>query len=471
MLGARPFFFDLMQTDTDTRETAPPGFEHVVKGLKGKPGVDNPFAVAWSMKDKGIEPTVGGKECDAEALFKRYQFECGRESNGAGALGALMRPGTKPVAEARRASISTSREARRPGAAWKNGGEIGDKRDTATSHQGALNSRSGASAPVDFRTVDTPLAESVPGEDTCARTPEHLLAPVPHLATPYASDASSACTSRGTFDSNHAASRAVHRNEDNNRPAASRTTVTAPTSSSAASRGTLFHENTARTIACFTPLREALTTSTELPPRSARVRLITAGKGNVVDANFYSDEALQRSYTVFEGKPCFVDHPSRSQEQDLPERSVLESCGWFSDVGLSLTGATTAVEATLHFSKNTAGDEALKLVESALEYARQYPSSSDVFCGFSINASGPSHSQMIDGDPWNWVDAISSCFSVDLVTRPARGGRALDLREAEAIADSQRFRRSLTQALRAARWRGKIRQAIAARHPEAAHAA
>jgi len=33
-------------------EVAPPGYEHVVKALKKKPGVDNPFAVAWAMKGR-----------------------------------------------------------------------------------------------------------------------------------------------------------------------------------------------------------------------------------------------------------------------------------------------------------------------------------------------------------------------------------------------------------------------------------
>ncbi|MGD0039102.1 MAG: hypothetical protein ABSE84_01585 [Isosphaeraceae bacterium] len=35
------------------RDVAPPGGEHVVRELKKEPGVANPFAVAWSMKNKG----------------------------------------------------------------------------------------------------------------------------------------------------------------------------------------------------------------------------------------------------------------------------------------------------------------------------------------------------------------------------------------------------------------------------------
>lgn len=35
-------------------EKTPPGFEKVVRKLKGK--VNNPWAVAWSMKNKGAKP-------------------------------------------------------------------------------------------------------------------------------------------------------------------------------------------------------------------------------------------------------------------------------------------------------------------------------------------------------------------------------------------------------------------------------
>lgn len=41
---------------TAIREKTPPGFEKVVKTLKKKKGVENPWAVAWSMKDKGVRP-------------------------------------------------------------------------------------------------------------------------------------------------------------------------------------------------------------------------------------------------------------------------------------------------------------------------------------------------------------------------------------------------------------------------------
>lgn len=50
---------DYMETELkedDIDEKAPPGYEKVVKGLKKDSDVDNPWAVAWSMKNKGIKP-------------------------------------------------------------------------------------------------------------------------------------------------------------------------------------------------------------------------------------------------------------------------------------------------------------------------------------------------------------------------------------------------------------------------------
>jgi len=34
-------------------DVTPPGGEHVVKALKEEPGVQNPWAVAWAMKNRG----------------------------------------------------------------------------------------------------------------------------------------------------------------------------------------------------------------------------------------------------------------------------------------------------------------------------------------------------------------------------------------------------------------------------------
>lgn len=42
--------------DSKMNEATPKGYERIVKGLKRSGGVENPWAVAWSMKKKGIKP-------------------------------------------------------------------------------------------------------------------------------------------------------------------------------------------------------------------------------------------------------------------------------------------------------------------------------------------------------------------------------------------------------------------------------
>jgi hypothetical protein len=37
-------------------EVAPPGWEETVKKMKSKKDISNPYALAWSMKNKGAKP-------------------------------------------------------------------------------------------------------------------------------------------------------------------------------------------------------------------------------------------------------------------------------------------------------------------------------------------------------------------------------------------------------------------------------
>lgn len=47
---------DCDETHDLVDETTPPGYEKIVKKLKRSKSVKNPWAVAWSMKKKGIKP-------------------------------------------------------------------------------------------------------------------------------------------------------------------------------------------------------------------------------------------------------------------------------------------------------------------------------------------------------------------------------------------------------------------------------
>lgn len=49
------------------KETTPPGYERIVKTLKRQPDVANPWAVAWSMKRRGIGPKEAGEAAPGSA--------------------------------------------------------------------------------------------------------------------------------------------------------------------------------------------------------------------------------------------------------------------------------------------------------------------------------------------------------------------------------------------------------------------
>ena len=48
--------------ESKLHEVAPEGYEKIVKALKKEPSIENPWAVAWSMKKKGIKPKKGKKK-------------------------------------------------------------------------------------------------------------------------------------------------------------------------------------------------------------------------------------------------------------------------------------------------------------------------------------------------------------------------------------------------------------------------
>ena len=56
---------DLKTADAEKVAVAPPGSENVVKGLKENSDVDNPFAVAWSMYNKGDKMSAFKAACAA----------------------------------------------------------------------------------------------------------------------------------------------------------------------------------------------------------------------------------------------------------------------------------------------------------------------------------------------------------------------------------------------------------------------
>lgn len=56
----------------DRVAVAPPGWEDTVKEMKKDPEIDNPWALAWSMKNKGYEP--GGSDKEASSSYTKAYY-------------------------------------------------------------------------------------------------------------------------------------------------------------------------------------------------------------------------------------------------------------------------------------------------------------------------------------------------------------------------------------------------------------
>jgi hypothetical protein len=192
------------------------------------------------------------------------------------------------------------------------------------------------------------------------------------------------------------------------------------------------------------------TEAVDLPSRSAKVLIITEGLGNLKDKNFYTSDAVRSAVKVFNGKRFFIDHPSRSEEEDRPERSVRDLAGYFYECQLGQvkdpdTGESLAAcYAKLKFAESEPGNLAMRQVLAALEYQTRFPQSKDVYCGISINGGGISHPGSVKGVEVNMVTEIQEAFSADIVTMPARGGKFLAMiQEADRRIRTNNVRESL----------------------------
>jgi hypothetical protein len=104
------------------REVAPPGWEGTVKAMKKHSDIDNPFALAWSMKNKGMSPR---KKEDEEAGTSQGAKK-GWQSRKGGAVGTKRYQGTSRDPEVRAAADAIlARSRARGGGPTFSGGDQG----------------------------------------------------------------------------------------------------------------------------------------------------------------------------------------------------------------------------------------------------------------------------------------------------------------------------------------------------------
>jgi hypothetical protein len=148
------------------------------------------------------------------------------------------------------------------------------------------------------------------------------------------------------------------------------------------------------------------------------VTIIEEGIGNSRDRNFYSAEALQSGVKVFNGAKAYADHPDAITEKTLPERSMKDLVGWYSDCFVDKNPKTgkTRLNGKLHFFPSA------KWLTSMIDTILTDPTAVNLF-GISINAVGKTRQGQMGGEEVNYVEEFQRVDSADVVTEPAaRGG-------------------------------------------------
>lgn len=170
-----------------------------------------------------------------------------------------------------------------------------------------------------------------------------------------------------------------------------------------------------------------------------KVCLITEGLGNRRNMNYYGPEAIKSAVKVYEGKFCYINHQSLDEEETLPERDVRDKAGyWKNLVEMEMgMGGPSGCVGELHCDMSESGRLLAEKVQSSLHYKKEFPGIDREYCGFSVNGDGEAERREmeIDGETVvvNYVTAFTEeSESCDLVTTPARGGKALSaIRESE----------------------------------------
>lgn len=173
--------------------------------------------------------------------------------------------------------------------------------------------------------------------------------------------------------------------------------------------------------------------------RSARTItsiLISEGCGNMRTRNFYTAEFIQDAAVKYNGARAYLNHASEAEYNNRPEGDIRELCGYYKNLSVTMirdkqTGEMVkAVLGDLVFDESAAGDEGLAKAEAQIEYSRIFPDTTEEYCGLSICGSGKPGGQIdIAGQKWNRIVGVGKADSVDVVTRPARGGAFLALTE------------------------------------------
>ncbi len=170
--------------------------------------------------------------------------------------------------------------------------------------------------------------------------------------------------------------------------------------------------------------------------REIKCILITEGPGNTVSKNYYTESFIKDVVAKYEGARAYLNHQTDQERRDRSEGDIRELCGFYHSLeakrlrdpktGQMVWGAV----GILRCDETDAGREALAKGKAQIEYLEMFPESIDEYCGLSINGSGKDDGTVqVAGESWHKIVGVGMADSVDVVTRPARGGAFLALAE------------------------------------------
>jgi len=150
------------------------------------------------------------------------------------------------------------------------------------------------------------------------------------------------------------------------------------------------------------------------PSPSYRVRIIEGPRWG--SSGYYTSQALDSAPAAFEGAKVYLDHPTRTDETERPERSLRDRVGSVTDVTREADGA---------WGKFTVLPHMAQLVASLA-------SGGDL--DMSIRATAEAMPGEVNGRSGLIVSRFVEGMSVDLVTEAGAGGRVFELIESARAA-------------------------------------
>jgi hypothetical protein len=187
------------------------------------------------------------------------------------------------------------------------------------------------------------------------------------------------------------------------------------------------------------------------------VTLVKVGLGNNRDKNYYPVETLKEAVAegVFDNLRAFADHPSSVEEEVLPERSIRDMVGIYTNS--RFTGNKVVADLTILPSATWL----TSTVDALLEMGQEDK------IGISINGAGKTTPKQVSlsesGEPEevNWLESFMALRSADVVTEAGAGGGWARLIESTKGAKREKpmNREQLLAKLKEATAKGDIAQA------------